>query len=138
MKKTLSLLGVLAAAVLPHAPAANAPCIVIPPGEVPIPCQSKSTAAPSGRGRGFNSVTDPQVEGSQTGEVNGGPMVIGDNDPTVIHTGTMTCTIQVNQSTHAGADACSVSSASSSVVVVAAGTCTYASARGDNVYLCTQ
>ena len=80
----------------------------------------------------FASVSDPQVEGSQTGEVNGGPILIGDQ------TGHLICTIQVNAPTHAGADSCSVTGPESTGAVAAAGTCTYATADDDNVYLCTE
>ena len=94
---------------------------------------------PSGILCGFSSTTDPQVEGSQTGEVDAGPILLGDDtDPTVVYSGSVTCTIQVNAATHAGADACAVTGPNGTAVIAAAGTCTYATTSGDNVYLCTQ
>ena len=98
-------------------------------------------AAPSPTGVlcGFTSASDPQVEGSQTGEIDGGPVFwTDDTDPTVTYTGSITCTIQVNAPTHAGPDSCSVTGPETPVVGEVAGTCTYAAASGDNVYLCTQ
>src|SRR3712207_1431022 len=92
---------------------------------------AQATPPIEGRRCTFFSSTDPQVEGSQTGEINGGPYLISGS-------GTMTCTIQVNASTHAGADACSVTGPETTGFVAAAGTCTYASALEDNVYMCTQ
>ena len=87
---------------------------------------------------GFTSTEDPQVEGSQTGEIDGGPLVIEDATTPVIESGYITCTIQVNASTHAGADGCAKSGPTTPAVVALADTCTYAAATGDNVYLCAQ
>src|SRR3712207_4696802 len=97
--------------------------------------------SPSGILCGFSSATDPQVEGSQTGEVDAGPLFwTDDTDPTLVasSSGSITCTIQVNEGTHAGADACAVTGPETPVVGAAAGTCTYAAGPDDNVYLCTQ
>ena len=138
MKKLLLLVATVAAAVVPNAPSAHAQCVSFPPPQIEIPC-TRSAPAPYGFLCGFSSVSDPQVEGSQTGEVDGGPLVLGDAyDPAVFYTGSITCTIQVNQSTHAGADACAVTGPTTPVAGEVAGTCTYASATGDNVYLCTE
>ena len=80
---------------------------------------------------GFFS-TGSSAEGWQTGEVDGGPLAIG------ARTGYLTCTIQVGDSTHSGADACSVTGAVTFGVVAAAGTCSYTAGTNDLVYLCTQ
>lgn len=94
-------------------------------------------AEPFGSVCGFSSATDPQVEGSQTSEVVGGPLVITD-DAGIPLTGEMFCTIQVNASTHAGPDACSLQGPTTPAVVAVTGTCTYAASPDDNVYLCTE
>ena len=80
----------------------------------------------------YAAFTDPQVEGSYTGWVGGGGILIGDQY------GYLTCTIQVNAATHAGADACTVTGPTTYAVVWAGGLCTYAASPGDNVYVCTQ
>ena len=78
------------------------------------------------------SVWDPQVEGSRSAVVHGGPIVIGNQ------MGFLACTVQVNASTHAGADACRVRGPMTYGSVSASGTCTYASAENDNIYICTE
>ena len=84
----------------------------------------------------LKSVSDPQVEGSQTGEVHGS-LVIEEPETATLEAGYMTCTVQVNAPTHAGPDACRIPGPHSVSEVWAAGTCSISAGDDDNVYVCT-
>jgi hypothetical protein len=105
---------------------------------------------------GFASITDPNTEGgtTQTGFVYGGPLVlIDDNGPfpidplnpptpdptwTIVGSGTLSCIIQVGESTHIGTDQTGASASGTGVIVLAPSLISYESPTGVAVYLCTQ
>lgn len=115
-------------------------------GTVQLTGAAPAQAHPSGILCGFTSITDPNGEpGTQTGEVDGGPLVEADLDadpPTVDATASLTlkCTIQVGAtgSTHLGPDSASASASASGVVVLGPTTISYSAAVGLDVFLCTQ
>jgi hypothetical protein len=95
-----------------------------------------AAADPQGLLCGFSSVTDPSIEGSQTGEIDGGPLVLGTDGG--VYTGSLTCTIQTGTNdTHAEADAGSITGPTTTGVVAAGGTVTYEVGTDEDVWLCT-
>lgn len=88
---------------------------------------------------GFTSVTDPQVEGSQTGEMDGGPLFATDDSGVpVAGTIDLFCTIQVGTNdTHAEADAGMCSFVGTGVVAGAC-TVTYEVGADEDVYVCSE
>jgi hypothetical protein len=116
--KKFAIAGLAAGTVLAFAPAAHA------------------AADPQGLLCGFSSVTDPSIEGSQTGEIDGGPLVLGTDGG--VYTGSLTCTIQTGTNdTHAEADAGSITGPTTTGVVAAGGTVTYEVGADEDVWLCT-
>jgi hypothetical protein len=86
----------------------------------------------------FASVSDPSAVGStQVGELSGGPLVLVDGSGSVGGSGTLVCTIQVGEGTHAGTDAATAAGFGTGVVTVAPSLVSY-EAPTDAVYLCTR
>ncbi len=86
----------------------------------------------------FASVTDPTVEGQQSGQVSGGPLVLTDDEtPPGVYSGTLTCRVQVTTSNHTGSGP-SVSGHGTPVVTAGPSTLTYSAGLTDNVYLCSE
>ena len=134
----LLLVPAVVAAGLPGAPAANADCVGSGPVATDIPCEPPAVAARDGFLCGLARVDDPMFEGAQTGEIDGGPLVVDDRTTAEVESGTLTCTVQVNAGTHAGVDSGSVTGPTTHGVAVAGGTVSYAAHPDDNVYVCTQ
>lgn len=89
----------------------------------------------------FGTLGDPTAEpGGLTGGVEAGPVTLVDTaDPATLHSGSLTCSVQVNTSTHAALDTVSVTGQTMTGVVLLPMTAiSYSSDPGDNVYLCTQ
>ena len=119
MLKKLAIAGLVAGTALSFVPAAN--------------------AAPAAEGRKctFFTTTDPQVEGSMTGEINAGPIVLDSSNPAA--TGNVTCTLQTGvNDTHAEADAAVLTGPQSTGAAVAAGTVTFEVGAEEDVYICTK
>jgi hypothetical protein len=96
-----------------------------------------ANAAPEGRRCGFSTLTDPQIEGSQSGQINAGPLVLDTTNPTA--SGFITCTIQVGTNdTHAEADAAKISGTTSTGVAALAGSVTYEVGTDEDVWICTE
>jgi hypothetical protein len=102
---------------------------------LPVATPPALAAEPLGRPCAFTSATDPQVEGSQTGGLVGGPLLVTGDDGLPAEAD-LFCTVQVNSPTHAGADSVMCETDGTAVVVLGC-TATYATQTGDNVYLCT-
>ena len=93
---------------------------------------------PSGFLCGFSSISNPTAEpGTQTGEIDGGPLVIVDAEGNTGE-GTLTCTIQVNQGTHAGTGVSVSGQSTNSVVVIPPSVVSYQAGEEDVVFLCTE
>ncbi len=91
-----------------------------------------ASGPPEGRKCAFNSVTDVTTEaGVQTGQLNGGPLV---------HTepGHITCSVQVNDNTHAGPDAVRADGTTGHVSILPPRPISYRATAADTVYLCTE
>lgn len=91
---------------------------------------------------GFVTVSDPIGQAStQTGVIFGGPAVVVDKtNPATVHTGHLTCTIQVGSAnnTHAGPDRAVASGPDAPLVVgLPPSQLNYSATQDDNVYLCT-
>lgn len=117
------LLGAVAViATLPYAPAAH--------------------ASPGGNGLlcGTESEWDPQVEGSRTGELRGGPLILSNETrPPVFYTGQLVCTIQTGvNDTHAEQDTAFLRGARNTGVAIVAGNVTYEVGVAEDIYVCTQ
>lgn len=84
---------------------------------------------------GFASIADPTGE-AQTGEVDSGPIVLGD----ATAWGSVTCTLQTGANwLHSDADAAFATSAVTPGVAMLAPTLvTYPLAEGESIYLCTR
>ncbi len=121
--KKLAVTGLVTGIVLAFAPAAYA------------------APDPTGFTCGFASVSDPQVEGSQTGEIDATLVLTDDTDPTVTYTGYVKCTIQTGTNdTHAEVDAAVLQGNwGPGPIAAAAGTFTYEVGSADeDVYICTE
>lgn len=94
---------------------------------------ARAVDGPPGRACGFDVVSDLRdpSDDAQTGWVNGGPLA---------GSGTLTCTIQVNDGIHrtTANDTYAVSATGSSVVVLAAAPVSFRAAPNDWVVVCTQ
>jgi hypothetical protein len=91
---------------------------------------------------GFSSTTDPNTEGGgvQVGEIDGGPLVLVDDDGTTPGNGTLICTIQVGEATHVGTDQAGASAHSipgGGLVTLPPSLISYESPANVAVYLCT-
>ena len=96
---------------------------------------------PSGVLCGFSSISNPQAEvGTQTGELDGGPLELINEETGALETATLTCTIQVNSAIHNGTsnDAVSASASGTGVVVLPPTVVSYQAGAADPVYLCSQ
>ena len=92
---------------------------------------------PSGFLCGFSSLSNPTAEaGTQTGEIDGGPLAIVDAEGNV-GSGTLTCTIQVNQGTHDGSGV-AVSASGTGVVAFGPTVVSYQADDDDIVFLCSE
>lgn len=120
--KKLAVACLAAGAVLSSAPAAHA------------------APDPAGSLCAMDSLTDPQVEGSRTGEVSAWLLLTDDTDRARTYTGYVACTVQAGtNATHAGADGGVVRGNSGpGPLAVVAGTVTYEVGADENVYLCTE
>jgi hypothetical protein len=86
----------------------------------------------------FASMADPNTEGggTQVGEVSGGPLALID-DSGAPGSGTLVCTVQVGESTHAGTDQAGASAHGTGVVVLLPSLVAYEAPTGTSIYLCT-
>jgi hypothetical protein len=96
------------------------------------PSHAGPTDLPIGQKCRFNSTTDVTREaGWQTGDINAGPLVTG-------ATGTLVCSIHVNNNTHDGvALVTETADATGVAVVMAPRTLNYQATAADDVALCT-
>ena len=86
----------------------------------------------------FASVIDPTAEeGTQSGQISGGPVLLLEQDGMTPETGTLLCRIQVNNDTHTGTGP-TVSGHGTGVLVAAPATVTYLAADTDTVSLCAE
>jgi hypothetical protein len=94
---------------------------------------------PTGTLCGFAAVTDPQIPGSYTGVIFGGPLAFPDDASlTVAYTGTLVCTVQVGTNdTHVETDSAPVYG-NEGRVSAAAGTATYDAGRDEPQYICSR
>jgi hypothetical protein len=94
---------------------------------------ASAAGVPEGRKCAFDSATDVTTEpGVQTGRLSGGPLVSLDGSA-----GTIVCTIQVNDNTHAGADAAGGAGITATASVLAPMPISYHATALDTVVLCT-
>jgi hypothetical protein len=92
----------------------------------------------------FASVIDPTAEpGSQSGQVSGGPVLLTEQSTnpdlpgTTPETGTLSCRVQINDSTHAGSGP-SVTGHGTGVLTAGPATINYIAGDTDLVYLCSE
>ena len=93
---------------------------------------------PTGTLCGFAATAHPQVDGSHTGVVVGGPLAFPDDTAlTLAYTARLVCTIQTGTNgTHGGTDEAVVTGTASRVSTVA-DTVTYEAGEDEDVYLCS-
>lgn len=118
---------------------------------LPAPADA-AVPSPDGYACGYSSLTDPTAEeGTQLGEIDGGPIVVADlprvdvhGDPTLSWdvlgnpaSATLTCDLQLNDQTHGGPNTVSLSASGTTVVVLPPTTTSYALSVNDTVHLCT-
>lgn len=109
---------------------------------VTAPYAAHAESAKDGGLCGFTTLTDPTGQANtQTGYVDAGPIsIVDDTDPAIVHTGHLTCTIQVgsSNSTHLGTDAASISGPDAPYVAdLSPYQLTFSAGPNDAVYLCT-
>lgn len=76
------------------------------------------------------------TDGAMTGVLHGGPVTFRDSSTSALYAGYLVCTVQVNASTHAGADAASGAGATGQTSVLPPYVVGYHVNEGDNVFVC--